>query len=94
MKLMRKSLLGPAAALLLVAGVGAACGGGSAQPSGSIKVTMTEFKFDHSDIEAKAGKVTFFLVNSGSAQHDMVIEDTGGKVVAKSDLISAGDSGA
>ncbi len=72
----------------------AACGGGggSAQPSGSIKVTMTEYKFDPSTISVPSGKVVFYLVNAGSASHDMVISDSSGSTVGRSDLISAGDS--
>jgi plastocyanin len=71
----------------------AACGGGGpSQPSGSIKVTMTEYKFDPSTISAKSGKVVFFLVNGGTVAHDMYIRDSGGNNVANSDLVSAGDS--
>ena len=86
-----------AAAVALIAGLVlgvAACGGGvsGGQPAGSIKVTMTEFKFDPGTIDAKAGSVTFFLVNGGTISHDMVISDSGGNRVAGSDLLSAGDS--
>jgi plastocyanin len=73
----------------------AACGGGTApaQPSGSIKVTMTEFKFDPSAINAPAGKVVFYLVNAGNnTSHDLVIRDSTGARVAGSELVSAGDS--
>jgi plastocyanin len=87
-----------AAALALAAGLllgVAACGGGggsSGQPAGSIKVTMTEFKFDPSTIAAKAGTITFFLVNAGTVSHDMVIRDSNNNHVAGSELISAGDT--
>jgi plastocyanin len=74
---------------VLLAGCG---GGGTAQPSGSIKVTMTEYHFEPSTISASAGQVVFYLVNAGTASHDMIIRDTGGNKVAGSDLISAGDS--
>jgi plastocyanin len=73
----------------------AACGGSSpSQPSGSIKVTMTEFKFDPSTISAPSGKVVFFLVNGGTTSHDMIIRDSAGNRVsgAASELVSAGDS--
>jgi plastocyanin len=72
----------------------AACGGNSpAQPAGSIKVTMTEFKFDPSTINAPAGKVVFYLVNAGNnTSHDFIIRDTSGTRVAGSELLSAGDS--
>ena len=69
-----------------------ACGGGQSQPAGSIKVTLTEFKFDPSSIDAKAGNVVFFLVNGGTTSHDMAIRDSSGKTVAQSELVSAGDS--
>jgi uncharacterized cupredoxin-like copper-binding protein len=75
--------------LLAVAG----CGGNNvAQPAGSIKVTMTDYHFDPTDITAPAGKVVFFLVNSGGQSHDMYIAKDDGTVVANSELVSAGDS--
>jgi uncharacterized cupredoxin-like copper-binding protein len=82
------------AATLVALGLLAACGGTStAQPSGSTKVSMTEFKFTPGDIRANAGKVVFFLVNDGNGtSHDMAIRDSTGKTVAKSELVSAGDS--
>jgi uncharacterized cupredoxin-like copper-binding protein len=73
----------------------AGCGGGNsnAQPAGSIKVSMTEFKFTPGDLSAPAGNVVFFLVNDGNGiSHDMVIQDSSGKTVAKSELVSSGDS--
>ncbi len=69
-----------------------ACGGGSSQPAGSIKVTLTEFKFDPKSVSAKSGKVEFFLVNSGTTSHDLVITDGSGKQVAKSELIQPGNT--
>jgi iron uptake system component EfeO len=89
-----------AAAVALVAGLllgVAACGGGGGgggggQPAGSIKVTMTEFKFDPSTIDAKAGNLTFFLVNGGTISHDFILRDSSGNRVGGSELISAGDS--
>ncbi len=85
---MKALALGLAAAALF-----AGCGGSSpSQPSGSSKVTMTEFKFDPSSITVPHGKAVFFLVNSGSTQHDMAIRDTTGNRLAVSELVSAGDS--
>jgi plastocyanin len=82
------------AAVALVVGVLlGACGGSSAtQPSGSIKVTMTEFHFEPSTINAPSGKAVFFLVNAGTTSHDMSIRDSSGATIAHSDLVSAGDS--
>jgi plastocyanin len=80
---------------VLAVAVLAGCGGGSApaQPAGSIKVTMTEFKFDPGTISAPAGKVVFYLVNAGNnTAHNLFIRDSKGTKIAGSDLVSAGDS--
>jgi plastocyanin len=75
---------------LLVAGCGG--GGGSSQPAGSIKVTLTEYKFDPSTISAPSGTVVFYVVNGGISSHDMVIRDSSNNRVDGSELISAGDT--
>lgn len=85
-----------AVALITVAML-AGCGGGTggaAQPSGSIKVTMTEYSFNPSTISVPSGKVVFFLVNAGTISHDMILRDASGQRVpgAASELVSAGDS--
>jgi len=79
-----------ALAVALLAG----CGGSSpAEPAGSIRVTMTEFKFDPSTINVHPGKVVFFLVNGGSGtSHNLIIRDSTGKRLSGSELVSAGDS--
>ena len=83
----------PAAFLALTAvALLASCGGSPSQPSGSIKVTMTEFKFDPSTINHASGKIVFWLVNSGNSQHDLSIRDSSGKTIATSELLSAGDT--
>jgi plastocyanin len=71
-----------------------ACGGGSGsgQPAGSIKVTLTEYKFDPSTISAPSGKVVFYLVNAGTVSHDMIIRDSSNNRLEGSELISAGDT--
>jgi plastocyanin len=80
--------IGFAVAVLL-----SACGGsGGAQPPGSMKVTLTEYRFDPSTISVGHGKVVFFLVNGGTISHDLVVTDSSGNRVAASELISAGDS--
>jgi len=87
---MRTRIAAAALAALVAAAVG--CGGssGAAQPAGSYKVIMTEFKFNPSAISVKAGTTTFFLVNQGTVAHDMVVETQSGQRVAGSDLVQAG----
>jgi plastocyanin len=89
-----KTLAVAIATAALLAGCGG--GGGSAQPSGSISVTMTEYHFNPSTINAPSGKVVFFLVNSGTISHDMIIStgsgSASGTIVGRSDLVSAGDT--
>ena len=89
---MRRLAVGVAAVALLVACGGSGTGNGSAQPAGSIQVTLTEFKFDPSTITHASGNLIFWLVNSGSTQHDMAIRDSSGKTIATSELVSAGDT--
>ena len=90
---MKALAAGLAAIALLAACGGGGGGGGTGQPSGSIKVTMTDFHFEPSNISAPHGKVVFFLVNaSGSLQHDMAIRDSSNNRVGISELVSAGDS--
>ncbi len=58
------------AALLL-----AACGSGGVQGT---KVTLTEYRFDPSDIPLHAGAVVLTLENVGATSHDMVVADSSG----------------
>jgi plastocyanin len=75
-------------------GGGAATGGGggggggggqtlqlSADPSGA-------FNFDTDQLSAKTGSVTIDFDNPAAVSHDVVIEDSGGKQLAKSDLVA------
>ena len=87
---MRRTIAASLVAVALLAACGGSGGGG--QPAGSIKVTMTEYKFDPGSITAPHGQVVFFLVNGGQMAHDMILRDQGGNRVAGSDLISAGAS--
>src|SRR5207247_11405468 len=67
-------------------------GAGGRQPAGAFAVKMTEFGYSPDTISVPAGKVTFWLVNSGSVAHDLMIRDSNNNRVAASELISAGDS--
>ncbi|HUZ85973.1 MAG TPA: cupredoxin domain-containing protein [Candidatus Baltobacterales bacterium] len=88
-----KALAAAVAAAAVLTACGSAGGGAaSGQPAGSIKVTLTEYSFNPSNISAPSGKVVFYLVNAGSASHDMIITDSSKNRVAGSDLISSGDA--
>jgi uncharacterized cupredoxin-like copper-binding protein len=89
---MRRAILFAGLGLFAIVAVSACGGGGASQPAGSIKVNMTEFKFDPSTISAPTGKVTFFLVNSGTVAHDMVVMGPGGDRIAASELVQPGNS--
>ena len=80
------------AAAVAVAALVAGCGGSTPQPAGSIKMTLTEYKFDPPALSAPNGKVVFYLVNAGSISHDLIIRDTSNNRVDGSDLITAGDA--
>ncbi len=84
-----KTLTVAVAVIALLAGCG---GSGTSQPAGSIKVTMTEYKFDPPTISAPNGKLVFYLVNAGSTSHDLIIRDSSNNRVSGSELVSAGDS--
>ncbi len=85
-----KALAAAFAVVAVLAGCGG--GGGATQPAGSIKVTLTEFKFDPSTISVPSGKVVFYLVNAGTTSHDLIIRDSSNNRVDGSELISAGDT--
>jgi uncharacterized cupredoxin-like copper-binding protein len=74
----------------------AACGGASSNssgaPAGSTQVALMDFSFKPKDMSVSAGKVVFFLVNSGPAAHDMLIADSTGKTIARSSLVQPGDT--
>jgi uncharacterized cupredoxin-like copper-binding protein len=86
---MRIALLALAAPLLF-----AGCGGAAGPPAGSIKVTMTDFRFSPDQIAAKSGSTTFYIVNEGHSSHDFTIlqADGSGGHVAQSELIQPGGS--
>jgi uncharacterized cupredoxin-like copper-binding protein len=91
----RRALKAVVAGLLVLALAACGAGGGSAaraeQPAGSTKVWMSEFKFTPSTIEVKSG-TSVFLVNDGSAPHDIVVTDASGVIKAKSSIVQPGNS--
>jgi uncharacterized cupredoxin-like copper-binding protein len=80
--------------VLMLSGVAVAagCGGGQAQPAGSVKVSLADFSFTPSAIPGKSGDNTFFLVNEGKSSHDMTIKDGNGKQLARSELVQPGNT--
>lgn len=94
MKRLLARVLLPVLALALA---GTACGGSagadSGTPAGALKAGLSDFMFTPSSISTPSGKVVFNLVNTGSSSHDMVIADSTGKIIAKSDIIQPGGSG-
>jgi plastocyanin len=82
------------AAALLVLALLAGCGGGGGSGTQTVgtKVSLTEYKFNPKDISVQSGKATFTLVNTGTTGHDMTVADSSGKVIAKSEVVQAGDT--
>jgi uncharacterized cupredoxin-like copper-binding protein len=95
---MRRGLLvllaGVALSLAACGGSSGGGGGSSGAPAGSTKVTMTDYKFNPADLNVKAGKASFFLVNSGGVSHDFVVMSAdGSKTLGRSELVQPGNSG-
>jgi plastocyanin len=77
-----------------------ACGG-EPQPSrlepGTIKIMMSDFKFQPSTISVVLGSaedrdsIVFFLVNNGPGAHDLIMIDANGKRWARSPVLQPGD---
>jgi plastocyanin len=65
-------------------------GGGStvdiSTPSGS------ELAYNQKDVSAKAGTVTIDFQNNESISHDVAVEDSSGKTLGQTDLISSGSA--
>ena len=49
-----------------------------------------QLSYDQKTLTAKAGKVTIDFDNPASIQHDVAVEDSAGKVLGTSDLVSQG----
>lgn len=88
MRIRFATVLALAAAVLLTA-----CGGGGDDPAaggdagdGAAKATLTvtagDLFFEPAELDAAPGTVTIELVNEGSAQHTLVVEEAGETTVA------------
>lgn len=92
MRVVRFFLLLLSLAAIAACGGGSSSGTGSGAPAGSTQVTVVDFNFKPKDISVPAGKVVFFLINSGPSAHDMLIADSTGKTLARSSLVQSGDT--
>lgn len=68
----------------------AAGGGGSTVDI--MAAADNSFSFDQKDVTAKAGSVTIDFNNPASLSHDVVVADSSGKVLGKTDLVSQGQA--
>lgn len=75
-----------------VASCGGSGGSSSGAPAGSTTVQQMDFQFKPKALTVPAGKVVFFLSNSGPSAHDMVIADSTGRSIARSSLVQSGDT--
>jgi plastocyanin len=72
----------------------AATGGGGGAGSGGSTVDIStpagsDLAFDQTDVTAKPGRVTVDFNNQQSTPHDVVIQDSSGQELGKTDLISS-----
>jgi plastocyanin len=77
-----------AGATLVLAGCGggdtevAAAGAATDAAGGVIEVEAGDMYFEPETLSASAGEIAFTLVNTGAAEHDLVIEEAGDTEVA------------
>jgi uncharacterized cupredoxin-like copper-binding protein len=71
-------------------GSSASSGTGSSTPAAG-QVTLSEFKIAPATITASSGG-TLTVQNTGTVAHDLVIADSGGKVLVKTNVIQPGAS--
>jgi plastocyanin len=70
----------------------AAGGGGAKAGASTVDISTPSggtLAFDQKDVTANAGNVTVSFDNKQSTPHDVTIEDSSGKELAKTDLISS-----
>jgi plastocyanin len=64
-------------------------GGGAASTVDISTPSGSDLAFDQKDVNANAGNVTVSFDNKQATPHDVVIEDSSGQELAKTDLISS-----
>jgi len=76
---------------LAIGGRGFPAAAAPAKPQ-RIEIKGNEFKFEPKDVTARAGEITFVVTNTGSTDHNIVIQDTAGRDLAQIPVISPGKS--
>jgi plastocyanin len=74
-----------------------AAGGGGAGGGSTVDISTpsgSDLAFDQKDVTAKAGNVTIDFDNKQPLQHDVAIEDSSGKTLGQTDLVSSGTANA
>jgi plastocyanin len=69
-----------------------AAGGGAAGGASTVDISTpsgSDLAFDQKDVSAKAGDVTIDFDNKQSIPHDVTVEDSSGKELGATDLISS-----
>lgn len=76
--------------LLLIALALTACGsgdGGSSEPvaagDGTVQIEASDLAFSPTQVSAAAGEIEVELENTGSAEHDFVVEEAGDELVVQ-----------
>jgi len=76
-----RGLVRTAAVVAAAAGLLAGCGSdskGSAAPSGAtVNLTAANVTFDRTQIDVKAGQVTFVVKNTDKVEHNLTIDNAG-----------------
>lgn len=73
----------------------AATSGGATDGGGTAEISAPadgSFAYDQTDVQVSAGKVTVNFDNPAPLSHDVVIEDSSGQEIAKTDLVSEGSA--
>jgi plastocyanin len=71
---------------------GAAGGGGGGASTVAISSPADGLAYDQTDVTATAGSVTIDYTNPQGLSHDVVIEDSSGAELGKTDLVAQGDA--
>jgi plastocyanin len=71
----------------------ATSGGGGAGGASTVDISTpsgSDLAYDQKDVSAKAGNVTIDFDNKQPLQHDVAVEDSSGKELGATDLVSSG----